>query len=336
MKRATAPLMVLIVFAAGFVRAEDQFFESGSTRIRYTIEGMGEPVILIHGLGSNFEDNFGALIKPLVDTHQVIGLDTRGHGKSAKPADPKMYGLEMDNDVIRLMDHLRIEKAHLVGYSMGAYIAYGVMLADPERVLSVTLAAGGGIPPAGLDELQKKVFSSKEFSQNVGQIAKEIRQAVPLLKQFLLPNMPPLTEPQIRLLNQLVGGRLADDEVKTVATLVKDLDPNALLTMIGKLGDEDVMAIMALLQGTSEPNALYSKEEMDTKLSTSSIPILGIAGTNDPSRENLENLQKRLQELKVESRLTLVLIDKANHLNTPGRTEFVKAIQDFLKAHPAR
>jgi pimeloyl-ACP methyl ester carboxylesterase len=133
-----------------------------------------------------------------------------------------------------------------------------------------------------------------------------------------------------------VGGRLADDEVKTVAELVKDLDPNALLGMIGKLGDDDIMAIMALLQGTVEPNTLYTKDDIDMKLTTSSIPILGIAGTNDPSRQNLENLQKRLQELKVESRLTLVMIDKANHLNTPNRPEFLKAIQDFLKANPAR
>ena len=54
---------------------------------------------------------------------QLIALDCRGHGKSDKPHDPAEYGPEMAADVVRLLDHLRIEKAHLLGYSSGAFIA---------------------------------------------------------------------------------------------------------------------------------------------------------------------------------------------------------------------
>ena len=71
---------------------------------------------------------------------QLIALDCRGHGKSDKPHDPKMYGPEMAADVVRLLDHLKIEKAHLIGYSSGAFIAGKVAATHPERVLSVVYA----------------------------------------------------------------------------------------------------------------------------------------------------------------------------------------------------
>ena len=68
---------------------------------------------------------------------RVIALDCRGHGKSDKPTDPSQYGIEMVNDVVRLMDHLGIAKAHIIGYSMGGSIvpenADGPARAVPHR-----------------------------------------------------------------------------------------------------------------------------------------------------------------------------------------------------------
>ena len=51
--------------------------------------------------------------------YRVIALDCRGHGQSGKPQDPGQYGLEMVRDVVRLLDHLNVERAHVVGYAMG-------------------------------------------------------------------------------------------------------------------------------------------------------------------------------------------------------------------------
>ena len=70
----------------------------------------------------------------------MIALDCRGHGKSDKPHDPEKYGPEMAADVVRLLDHLKIEKAHLIGYSSGAFIAGKVAATHPKRVLSVVYA----------------------------------------------------------------------------------------------------------------------------------------------------------------------------------------------------
>src|ERR1051325_9135021 len=110
----------LLIFTIAYAHAEDHFFDSNSVKIRYVVEGKGEPVVLIHGFTASIEANWGTAIKPLSESYQVIALDCRGHGKSDKPTDPKMYGREMGEDVIRLMDHLHIAKAHVVGYSMGA------------------------------------------------------------------------------------------------------------------------------------------------------------------------------------------------------------------------
>ena len=60
------------------------------------------------------------VIDALKKDYKVIALDLRGCGGSGKPHDPKAYGIEMVNDVVRLLDHLKIDKAHIVGYSMSA------------------------------------------------------------------------------------------------------------------------------------------------------------------------------------------------------------------------
>ena len=137
--------------------AEDFYFDSDGVQIHYTIEGKGEPVLLIHGFSANIQLNWGipGVIKALSDNFQVIALDNRGHGQSDKPHDPQAYGMNMVEDPIRLLDHLDIEKAHIVGYSMGGFITLGILAHYPERVLSAVVGGAGWVPPGqdilGLD-----------------------------------------------------------------------------------------------------------------------------------------------------------------------------------------
>ncbi len=126
--------------------ADDGVFNSNGVKIRYVTEGQGVPVVLIHGWmadssmwgrdrsGNTKLDASGA------NGFQLIALDCRGHGQSDKPHDPKMYGPEMAADVVRLLDHLKIQKAYLVGYSSGAFIAGKVAATHPERVLGIVYA----------------------------------------------------------------------------------------------------------------------------------------------------------------------------------------------------
>lgn len=124
----------------------DQFFDSKGVRIHYLEAGQGDPVVLIHGFSSSAESNWranGTFDKLARDFH-VIALDCRGHGLSDKPHDPASYGMAMVDDVARLLDHLKIQRAHIVGYSMGGAITGAFIVKYPDRVR--TAVFGGSSP----------------------------------------------------------------------------------------------------------------------------------------------------------------------------------------------
>jgi pimeloyl-ACP methyl ester carboxylesterase len=87
----------------------DGFFNSGGLRIHYVEAGQGPAVVLIHGYIANADRHWlqTGIFANLAD-HRVIALDCRGHGLSDKPTKPEAYGMEMANDVVRLLDHLGI------------------------------------------------------------------------------------------------------------------------------------------------------------------------------------------------------------------------------------
>ena len=120
-------------------------FDSSGVRIHYVEEGAGEPVILIHGLYASAQMNWGApgVIADLARHYHVIALDCRGHGQSDKPTGEGNYGVKMVDDVIRLMDHLHLSSANVIGYSMGGMITLKLAVTHPERVRSAILGGMG-------------------------------------------------------------------------------------------------------------------------------------------------------------------------------------------------
>jgi pimeloyl-ACP methyl ester carboxylesterase len=122
-------------------------FVSDGVRIAYSDEGEGEPILLIHGFASNTSANWvdSDWVRTLRQAgRRVIAIDNRGHGKSEKLYDPAVYGAPtMAEDARRLLDHLGIERADVMGYSMGARIAAFLTLRHPSRVRSVVLAGLG-------------------------------------------------------------------------------------------------------------------------------------------------------------------------------------------------
>ncbi len=121
-------------------------FTSDGLDIAYIDEGEGEPILLIHGFGSNIRVNWrltGWIDTLVRDGRRVVAVDVRGHGDSAKPHDPALYppGL-LARDAGNLLDHLGIGQADVMGYSMGGRIAAFLALAEPEKVRSLII---GGI-----------------------------------------------------------------------------------------------------------------------------------------------------------------------------------------------
>lgn len=123
------------------VARTDSFFDSDGVRIRYVDQGSGPTVLLIHGFIVSTDLSWIAtgILDSLASGYRAIALDLRGHGESEKPHDPAAYGQQMVADVVRLLDHLGIEKAHIAGYSMGGNIALNLMTRHPHRVASVVL-----------------------------------------------------------------------------------------------------------------------------------------------------------------------------------------------------
>ena len=80
---------------------------------------------------------------PLKKEYRILALDARAHGQSGRPREVARYGLEMVEDVVRLLDRLKIPRAHVLGFSMGARITAKLMVTHPERLQSVLLVGGG-------------------------------------------------------------------------------------------------------------------------------------------------------------------------------------------------
>jgi pimeloyl-ACP methyl ester carboxylesterase len=133
-------------------------FRHGEVEIDYLDEGAGEPVVLVHGFASNKEINWvqpGWISTLTRSGRRAIAFDNRGHGASTKLYDPASYhSLRMAEDVIALMDHLKLERADIFGYSMGARITAFAALNFPDRVRSAVLGGLGWhlVENAGLYE----------------------------------------------------------------------------------------------------------------------------------------------------------------------------------------
>ncbi|HEY7326181.1 MAG TPA: alpha/beta hydrolase [Gemmataceae bacterium] len=289
-RRLVPGLVVCLYFLSAGVWAEEpavkgSYFDSNGVKIHYVLLGKpdGEPVLLIHGFTLNIKAQWQPVIKALAQDYKVIAMDCRGHGDSEKPHDPKQYGLEMAKDAVRLLDHLKIDKAHIVGYSMGAGITFQIAAHNPERVRTATLG-GGGMPLPERRKYMEAVADSLEQGKGIG----------PLIAALTPKDRPKPTDDQIKAINTI---------------FMKGNDPKALA---------------AVMRGNLNDKGLALSDE---KIKAIKKPMLALIGEVDPVRPGVDELKKRLPDLKV------VVIDRADHITAYGREEFVLALKEFLDEH---
>jgi pimeloyl-ACP methyl ester carboxylesterase len=115
------------------------YLSAGNVSLHFQQIGQGENVILIHGLGANLAFWYMGIARLLAPHCNVVTYDLRGHGRSSMPE--RGYRLaQMADDLHQLLGYLNITRAHIVGHSFGARVALTYAIANPQRVVSLTVA----------------------------------------------------------------------------------------------------------------------------------------------------------------------------------------------------
>jgi pimeloyl-ACP methyl ester carboxylesterase len=182
-------------------KADRSGFESvNGVRIWYAVFGKGSPVIFVHG-GMGNSNYWGQQVRAVARAHQVIVLDSRGHGRSARNDQPITYHL-MATDVLALMDALKIQKAALVGWSDGGDIGLDIAITHPERLTGL-FAFGANSDSSGVKDPSKNpafqayLQRTKEEYQKLAPVPADFDATMEQLEK-MWNNEPHFTDDQLR------------------------------------------------------------------------------------------------------------------------------------------
>lgn len=134
-------------------------FDSQGVDLYYEETGAGHPIIWMHEFGADYR-TWERQVRRFSRDYRCVTYNARGYPPSAVPADEAAYSYESQrDDVVRLLDALGVDRAHLVGLSMGAYTGLQVALAYPDRVRSLVFSSGG----SGASERLRETFQQQTF-----------------------------------------------------------------------------------------------------------------------------------------------------------------------------
>lgn len=227
------------------------------------------PLVLLHGAYMSIDSNWDALIPTLAETHRVIAVELQAHGRTSDRDTPITYE-GMSEDVAALLDHLKIDKAAIFGYSMGASVGIRLAMDHPEKVDRLIVASGGINYDAYPDG----------FYEMIERITPEMMAGSPFEAEYkkLSPNpdgFPTLVE-KLRALDL---DRFAWDEEAFAAIDVPTLlvfgDADVvemdhitkLFTLLGGHSNGDVQGLplvqLAVFPGTSHINVIFNPANIE-------------------------------------------------------------------------
>jgi pimeloyl-ACP methyl ester carboxylesterase len=241
--------------------AEDGSFDSDGVTIHYQVQGEGAPVLLIHGFSANPQVNWvgPGVVPALVDDFQVITIENRGHGKSGKPYEIEAYGTEMVEDLRRLLDHLEIDKAHIVGYSMGGFMTNLFRAKYPERCITAVLGgAGWSREGDGGDTMRNAIAEGLEAGKGLG----------PLFTALTPEGEDPPSADEIEMINAVM---MSSNDPKALAAVARGMGK---LTVTEESLKSNEVPTLALC-GTKDPliEGVYALDGVMANLDI--IPIYG-------------------------------------------------------------
>lgn len=148
--------------------ASVRYVDAAGVRTRIIEAGDGPAVFMTHGLTGHAE-GFIRNVLPIAEAgYHVYAVDAVGHGFSAKPEDVTYNPATFVAHLMAVMDAVGVERAHFIGQSLGAWTAWRLALANPERVLSLTSATGAGFRLADPESER----TSREVHARVGAVSK--------------------------------------------------------------------------------------------------------------------------------------------------------------------
>lgn len=154
--------VVLAVMVPGVAWAQEKaatgYASVNGLKMYYEVHGKGEPVVMLHGAFMAVSGDWAEWVGELAKTRKVIAVEMQGHGRTAD-IDRPMSGANLADDVVALLDELKISKADVIGYSMGGGVALELAVRHPERVRKVVclsaVSRSDGWVKEGADAIEK-------------------------------------------------------------------------------------------------------------------------------------------------------------------------------------
>lgn len=288
--------LILSIMAAGCSTLRSGYVpvEGGGT-VYYEQRGPrnAEPVLLLHGHSLD-RRMWDSQFRPFARDYRVIRLDFRGYGKSS----PQREDLQMTHadDVLTLMDSLHIARTHVVGLSMGAFVAGDLLALHPERLITCTLASGGIRSTKGPGEPMDSAESARRDREIAALKAKGIAQMKREWTEQLMASGGSRRERMRRPLQRMIA------EWSAWQPLHKEV------------------------------RLFYGREawQMLRRRGQVSVPLLMIRGAND-----LKDRTRQPAELQYCTDSRYVIVPDCGHmLNMERPRDFNRHVRQFLRQHP--
>jgi pimeloyl-ACP methyl ester carboxylesterase len=177
--------------------ASSGYVPANGIRVYYEVYGEGKPVILLHGAYCTIEMNWAQLIPQLAKTRKVIALELQGHGHTPY-SERKLSRETLASDVEKVMEHLKIDSADIVGYSFGGQVAYQFAIQSPKRlrklvIISSVYKSEGWVPEVNnvFKDMKPELFANSPMQAAYDAVAPDKTKWTKFLEQMIeMTGMP--------------------------------------------------------------------------------------------------------------------------------------------------
>jgi pimeloyl-ACP methyl ester carboxylesterase len=271
MKAVFLAATALILGSTMTAHAEDTsgYAPINGLEMYYEVHGEGDPLVLLHGAYMSIPSNWDGLMPTLAQDHKVIAVELQNHGRTSDRDTPITYE-GMADDVAALLDHLKIEKAALFGYSMGAAVAIRVAMQHPDKVTRI-VAASGSISydalPEGFADMVRTItpelFENTPFAAEYKRLSKTPENFPALVEKLKQLDLTPFSWSEAEFAKIDVPSLLifGDADVIKVDHIAK------MHKLLGGLTDGDTNGLpktqLLVLPGTSHINVFFNPANVE-------------------------------------------------------------------------